>query len=55
MDDWSRFFSSRDLTGINMLPADAVTGKVKSKIASTGRAVALQCAKLPLFGRHLVA
>ena len=37
MDDWSRSFSSRDLTGIRILfLADAVTGKVKSKIASTG-------------------
>jgi len=30
------FFSSRDLTGINLYVADAVTGKVKSKIASPG-------------------
>jgi hypothetical protein len=30
------FFSSRDLTGISLYVADAVTGKVKSKIASPG-------------------
>ena len=30
------YFSSRDLTGINLYLADAVTGKVKSKIAAPG-------------------